>query len=239
MSSTRIFNISVNMSINPEHSPDTYIDIQFHRQTTSGTQNTAGGPPSPLRDLLRKDGGGPARVSEVPQGSRQKRSPNSGGTLTRNTCAIRVFFMADAVVDTLFWIHVFPLESRQRKLHNKDGMKEQAGEEKRERRPPSSVRSLAHLYFPASGQAVVTGVVPSFPRFSPSFFIARRVQQSHCSSTYHQVLLTHAVALSASQFVHKKKFPRFYSSVHSGGLELTKLTYTRLEDNLIRHRGNR
>ena len=27
--------------------------------------------------------------------------------------------------------------------------------------------------------------------------------------------------------------------MHSRGLELTKLTYTRLEDNLIRHRGDR
>ena len=27
--------------------------------------------------------------------------------------------------------------------------------------------------------------------------------------------------------------------MQSAGLELTKLTYTRLEDNLIRHRGNR
>ena len=26
--------------------------------------------------------------------------------------------------------------------------------------------------------------------------------------------------------------------MHSGGFELTKLTYTRLEDNLIRHRGD-
>ena len=31
---------------------------------------------------------------------------------------------------------------------------------------------------------------------------------------------------------------RMYTSIHSGGLELTKLTYTRLEDNLIRHRGD-
>ena len=30
-----------------------------------------------------------------------------------------------------------------------------------------------------------------------------------------------------------------YTSMHSEGLELTKLTYTRLEDNLIRHRGDR
>ena len=37
----------------------------------------------------------------------------------------------------------------------------------------------------------------------------------------------------------QKKFQRIYTSMHSAGLELTKLTYTRLEDNLIRHRGDR
>ena len=97
----------------------------------------------------------------------------------------------------------------------------------------------SHFYFPASGQAVVTGVVPSPPRFLPSIFIAHRVQQSHCSSIFHRMLLTHALALSASQFGHKKKSQRIYTSMHSAGLELTKLTYTRLEDNLIRHRGDR
>ena len=30
-----------------------------------------------------------------------------------------------------------------------------------------------------------------------------------------------------------------YTSIHSGELELTKLTYTRLEDNLMRHRVDR
>ena len=39
--------------------------------------------------------------------------------------------------------------------------------------------------------------------------------------------------------MHKKKSPRIYTSMHSGGFELTKLTYTRLEDNLIRHPGDR
>ena len=68
--------------------------------------------------------------------------------------------------------------------------------------------------------------------------IAHRVQQSHCSSIFYRVLLTHALALSASQFVHKKKSQRIYTSMHSAGLELTKLTYTRLEDDLIRHRGD-
>ena len=86
---------------------------------------------------------------------------------------------------------------------------------------------------------MITGVVPSSPRFLPSTFIAHRVQQSHCSSIFHRVLLTHALALSASQFVRKKKSQRAYTSMHSAGLELTKLTYTRLEDNLIRHRGDR
>ena len=77
------------------------------------------------------------------------------------------------------------------------------------------------------------------PRFLPSIFIAQRVQQSHCSSIFRRVLLTHALAPSASQFVHKKKSPRMYTSMHSGGFELTKLTCTRLEDILIRHRGDR
>ena len=86
---------------------------------------------------------------------------------------------------------------------------------------------------------MVTGVVPSPPRFLPSLFIAHRVQHSHCSSICHRVLLTHALALSASQFVHKKKSQRIYTSMHSAGLELTKLTYTRLEVNLMRHRGDR
>ena len=56
---------------------------------------------------------------------------------------------------------------------------------------------------------------------------------------FHRVLLTHALALSASQFVHKKKSVRIYTTMHSGGLEFTELTYTRLEDNLIRHWGDR
>ena len=78
-------------------------------------------------------------------------------------------------------------------------------------------------------------VSPLLPRFLPSIFIAHRVQQSHCSSIFHRLLLTHALALSASQLVHRKKSRRTYTSVHSAGLELTKLTYT----NLIRHRGDR
>ena len=98
---------------------------------------------------------------------------------------------------------------------------------------------LAHFYFPASGQAVVKGVLPSPRRFLPSIYIADRVQQSRCSSISHRALLTHALALSTRQFVHKKKSQRISTSMHSAERELTKLTYTRLEDNLIRHRGDR
>ena len=36
----------------------------------------------------------------------------------------------------------------------------------------------------------------------------------------------------------QEKSLRIYTSVHSGGLELTKLTYCRHEDNLLRHRGD-
>ena len=104
---------------------------------------------------------------------------------------------------------------------------------------PPFIYLFSYLFFLASGQAVVTGVVPSPPRFLPSIFIAHRVQHSRCSSIFHRVLLTHALALSASQFVHKKKSPRIYTSMHSWGFEFTKLTYTRLEDNLIHHRGDR
>ena len=48
-------------------------------------------------------------------------------------------------------------------------------------------KALSHLYFPASGQAVVSGVsavVPSPPRYVPSVLILHRVQHSHCSSIF-------------------------------------------------------
>ena len=41
---------------------------------------------------------------------------------------------------------------------------------------------------------------------------------------YYRVLLTHALAFSASQVVRKKKSPRIHTSIHSGGFEPTKLT---------------
>ena len=51
----------------------------------------------------------------------------------------------------------------------------------------------------------VSSLLP--PRYLSSMFIAHRVQQSHCSSIVHRVLLTHALALSASQLVRTRKCP--------------------------------
>ena len=56
----------------------------------------------------------------------------------------------------------------------------------------------------------------SSPLFLPSIFIVHRVQQSHCSSIFHQVMLTHALALSASQFVQKKKSTNLYEYALGG-----------------------
>ena len=61
----------------------------------------------------------------------------------------------------------------------------------------------APFFFLASGR------VHRFRLFFPpvlaflQFLSPQRVQQSHCSSIFHRVLLTHALALSASQFCKK------------------------------------
>ena len=95
------------------------------------------------------------------------------------------------------------------------------------------------IYFPASGQAVVTGVGPSPPRSLPSIFIVHRVQQSHCSSIFLSNVpnsRSRAFRKKNCRFVRKKTSPQIYTSMHSGESERT---YARLEDNLIRHRGDR
>ena len=83
---------------------------------------------------------------------------------------------------------------------------------------------FARVYLPASGPAVVTGVAYSTPPFLPSIFIAHKVQQSHCSSIFHRVLLSHALAFSASQFVREKTSPRTYTSMHEGAQKKKKST---------------
>ena len=85
-----------------------------------------------------------------------------------------------------------------------------------------------HINLPASGQAAVSGVVPSPPRYEydvRAFSFHRALGSAFpLLVDFHRMLLTHALALSASQFVHKKKSLRIYTSMNSGGLELTQLT---------------
>ena len=82
----------------------------------------------------------------------------------------------------------------------------------------SSFFFFSHVYFPASGQAVFTSVVPSSPRFLPSIFIALRARQSQCSSILHRVLLAHALALSASKSMcaQEKVSPKLYEYALGG-----------------------
>ena len=66
--------------------------------------------------------------------------------------------------------------------------------------------STRRRFYPqrSSGQAVVTGVVPSSPRHVPSIFIALRVP---IARRFHRMLLTHALALFAIQFFMQEKVP--------------------------------
>ena len=50
------------------------------------------------------------------------------------------------------------------------------------------------------------------------------------------MLLTHALAFSASQYVHNKKSPHLYEYA-LGGIRIHETDLYQLEDNLIRHRG--
>ena len=58
---------------------------------------------------------------------------------------------------------------------------------------------------------------PFFPPILAFNFYRARVQQSHCPSIFHRVLLTHALALSASQIAHKKKSPGIDTRVWTRG----------------------
>ena len=97
---------------------------------------------------------------------------------------------------------------------------------------------LYHFYFPASGQAVVSGVAPSPARYVPSFLsrigfsipTARRLSSNVANSRFRAF---------RESICAQEKVPTNFTSMHSGGLELTKLTYNRDEDNQLRHRGDR
>ena len=64
-----------------------------------------------------------------------------------------------------------------------------------------------HIYVAASRQAVVPGVTPSAPLFSLSILFERLgFSNATAYRFFDRVLLTHALALSARQFVRKKIF---------------------------------
>ncbi len=64
----------------------------------------------------------------------------------------------------------------------------------------------------------VSSLLPPLLLLAFNFYRAHRFQQSHCSSIFHRVLLTHALALSASHSVHKKKSQRLYTVCTRRGL---------------------
>ena len=71
------------------------------------------------------------------------------------------------------------------------------------------------------------------------FFIAHTVHNPTARRFFIECYLLTLSRFPASQVVRKKKSPRNYTHMHSRGFELTKLTYTRLKDHLIRHLGDR
>ena len=80
-----------------------------------------------------------------------------------------------------------------------------------------------HFHFPPSGQAVVTGVVPSCPQYVPSFFIALGVQLSHCSPIFiERCQPTHSHFPLRDHFLCKKKSRRV-QYVHSVRIESASL----------------
>ena len=61
---------------------------------------------------------------------------------------------------------------------------------------------FSRFCFPASGQAVVIGLVPSLPRYGPSCLSRRGFSISQRSSNFVEC---HAFALSSINFLHMKK----------------------------------
>ena len=66
--------------------------------------------------------------------------------------------------------------------------------------------STRRRFYPqrSSGEAVVTGVVPS-PRYVPSIFVAHRVQHSHCSSIFIECCYLTLSRFPLINFLCKKK----------------------------------
>ena len=89
----------------------------------------------------------------------------------------------------------------------------------------------------SSGQAVVTGVVPSSPRYVPPIFIAHRVQHSHCSSIF---IECRQLTLSRFPLINFFNANKKSLRVCALGENWTReIDFSRHEDNLPSHRGRR
>ena len=93
-----------------------------------------------------------------------------------------------------------------------------------------------------TSRALVTGVVPSSPPVLA--FKLKILSRIGFSNPAARRFFTWCCSLTLSRFPQvnlcTRKSPHEFVQVCTReGLELTKLTYTRLEDNLIRHRGDR
>ena len=80
---------------------------------------------------------------------------------------------------------------------------------------------FTHFYFPASGQSRGHRCRP-FPPPGSCLQLLSRIGSAvplTARRFFHRVLLTHALALSASQFVHKEKSLRIYSTTSWAGQE--------------------
>ena len=97
---------------------------------------------------------------------------------------------------------------------------------------------VTHIYFPPLDKRW-SRVSSLLPPGSSRNFLSRTGFSNPTARRFFDECCKLTLSLSASQFVHKKKSPHeLYESMHSGGFDLTKLSYTTLEDNLIRHRGD-
>jgi len=81
---------------------------------------------------------------------------------------------------------------------------------------------LSRFCSQASGKTVVSGVVPSPPPVRAFRFYRAQGSAFPLLVDFHRMYLTHALPHSANQFVHKKPSLLVYTSIHSGGLELTQ-----------------
>ena len=102
------------------------------------------------------------------------------------------------------------------------------------RSPSTNFSFFSRLYFPASAQAVVKGVVPFPPPGSSLLLYCTKGSAIPLLVGFHRVLLTHAFALSARQFADENKsrhvechdMPRYITGTRVGSRGVPRLPLT-------------